>query len=185
MSIYILKCLTNAEEYIKVEGDIGKIKIPILNSEIHKLTEDKLELGISEEGGLEIPDVLYYEGILFVSNQIKELMNINNANYIFWKEVDIKSEKYGIHEKFWIMVPPRIDCIDIDRSIIDFSSWHFADGIIPVFEFSSISIVKKMLGRFEVFKILGILDNNIYVTEKIYTQINFGEFEGIDFIKLQ
>lgn len=108
MDIYVLKCFSSAEEYIKLTGDIVNIKIPILKSEIHNLSKEKIYFDISEEGVLEVPDVIYYEGAFLVSNGIKELMDINNVDYIFWKEAIIQSDRYGIHEKFWIIVPPKI-----------------------------------------------------------------------------
>ncbi len=185
MNIYIIKCLSGAEEYIQIVGDVSKIRMHIVKSEIHLLKDDVVPFEISEQGGLLVPDVLYYEGIYLFSNRVKELLDRNKADYLHWIKADIHSEKLGIKEEFWILIPPKIDCIDIDRSDIDVSGWDYSDGIVPMFEYSSLKIIPGLLGKYEMFKILGIRDNNIYVTDRLYEQIKAQNYDGLEFIKLQ
>ena len=182
--IYIMKTLSGAEEYIKLEGNLAQLKEACIKSEIQYLSHEKVTFQVSEQGGLEIPDVICQEGIVFISSQIKEMLDLEGIDYVFYKQADIISDKYGIHENFWIMVPPRIDCIDLDKS--DFvAEWDFEEGLVPVLNVNEIRIMPKLLGRFEIFKIFGIADNNIYVRERIYQVLNSGHYEGITFILLQ
>lgn len=185
MTIYILKCLSSAEEYIQIHGDVSKIRMHIIKSEINLIYDNVVHFEISDHGGLEVPDILYYEGIYLVSNRVKELLGRNNADYLHWIKANLQNKKLGMQEVFWILIPPKIDCIDIDKSDIDISDWDYLDGIVPMFDYTSLRIVTKLLGRYEVFKILGIRDNNIYITERMYEQIKSHNFEGIEFIKLQ
>lgn len=181
--IYVLKSLSGAEEYIKIKGDISNIKIPVIKSEIQYLNKEKIELSISESGGLEIPDIIYYEGIFFVSNKLKLFFDSMGIDYVFWKASDIHSEQFGIHETFWILVPQRIDCLDIDKSVFDLE-WDFQDGLLPMLKIQKIVIQPKLIGNFHIFKILGIMDNNIYVTKELFEKISSCNFKGIDFLKL-
>ena len=181
--IYVLKSLSNAEEYIKINGNISNIKIPVMKSEIHHLDKKTIEFSISDEGGLSIPDLIYYEGIFLFSNKLKQALDERNIDYVFWKKADVNSEQFGIHESFWIIVPPRIDCIDIDKSDLNFE-WDFEGGLLPMLEANKIVIQNKLVGRFEVFKLLGIMDNNIYITSKLREVIISKGFEGIEFLKL-
>ena len=181
--LYVLKSLSAAEEYIKVKGDISNIKLPIRKSETQYLNKEKIELGILESGGLEIPDVIYYESIFLISNRLKQLFDTVGIDYVFWKPADIHSEQFGIHETFWIIVPQRIDCLDIDNSIFD-SEWDFQDGLVPMLNIEKIAVLSKNIGNFQIFKILGITDNNIYITRELFEKISLGDFKGIDFLKL-
>lgn len=183
LEIYVLKTLSAAEEYIQIEGNITDIKIPLLKSELQYLNKEKIVFDISEEGGLEIPDALYYDGSFLVSDKFKRLLDSLNIDYIFWKPADIHSEQFGIHETFWIMVPPRIDCLDIDESVYN-TKWDFQDGLLPMLEVEKIIVDPKLIGRFHLFKILGVLDNNIYVTNQLVEKLKPYHLKGVCFFKL-
>lgn len=185
VGIYVLKSMMIAEEYIKLDADFSGIKIPCIKSEFQFLDRTPLEITISDEGGLEIPDVIYQDGMWLISTQLKECLERFGCDYVFYKQVKILSDKFGIHETFWIIVPPRIDCLDLDDSIIKEKQWDFEDGLVPSFECEKIKIMVKNLGNYAIFKILGILDNNIYVTEELFQAIHSLHLEGIEFIKIQ
>lgn len=180
---YILKSLSEAEEFIKIKGSVAKIKIPVMKSEIHHLDKKRIMFDISEEGGLEIPDLIYQEGVFLLSDRIKQRFDAVGIDYVFWKEADIHSEQFGIHETFWVIVPPRIDCIDLDKSELNLQ-WNFEEGLLPMLESRKIVIQPELTGRFQVFKILGVMDNNIYVEEELYEAMNQYELKGITFIKI-
>lgn len=181
---YMLKSLSAAEEYIKLKGRLSGLKGPCIKSEIQYLDRAGILLGISDEGGLEIPDVIYQDGIFFVSGQVKDLLDSQGIDYVFYKEADIVSDKFGIHETFWIMVPPRIDCVDVDKSHIRLE-WDFEDGLAPMLDAGRIRIIPKMTGRFEIFKVFGIADNNVYMSKRLYEILDSRRLEGIEFVLLQ
>lgn len=179
---YILKSLSEAEEFIRIKGNVANIKIPVMKSEIQHLDKKRVVFDISEEGGLEIPDLICKEGIVLVSDRVKQLFDAMGIEYVFWKEADIHSERFGIHETFWIIVPPRIDCLDLDKSEWD-PQWDFEEGIVPMLESKKIVIRPELTGRFQIFKILGVMDNNIYVDKALYEAMNSCNYNGITFIK--
>lgn len=180
-NIYVIKTLSLAEEYIQLEGDISKYRIPSMKSELQYIDKNEITMGISVNGGFEVPDIISKDGITFISNRFKQAFDEEHIDYLFYKKVNIISDLFGIHETFWILIPPRIDCLDLDESKIDFN-WDYENGLIPMFQAEKIVILKKMLGRFEVFKIAGIQDNNIYLTEKVCNKLRSLNLEGIEYI---
>ncbi len=149
-----------------LSGDFFSIKRYCVKSEPQFLDRKPVTFEISDNGGLEIPDVICQEGIWFVSDKMKDILDNRGADHIFYKKAEIVSKKFGIFENFWIMVVPRIDCLDIDESVLD-NNWDFSDGIIPNMNFEKICISPKLIGRYEIFKIIGINDFNIYVTQEM------------------
>lgn len=182
MDFYILKSISNAEEYVVLTGDFSMLKRPCMRSEYQFLDKKTIRIGVSEDGGLEIPDVIFQDGIWFISDKIKDAFDNYGIDYVFYKKAEIVSDKYGIFENFWIMVPPRIDCLDIDESDYD-NDWDFNDGLIPNMEVRKISISGKLTGRFEIFKIIGINDFNIYVSSGIRDVLTSMSASGITIIK--
>lgn len=79
----MLKTLSGAEEYIKLEGNLAQLKEACIKSEIQYLTPEKTIFQVSEQGGLEIPDIICQEGIFLISSQIKELLDSEGIDYIF------------------------------------------------------------------------------------------------------
>ena len=182
--IYCLKTLSGAEEYVRLKGDVSNIKNPARTSEIQYLNKEKIKMDISDDGGLEFPDLIYHEGIMFASDRFKRFLDSKNIDYLFWKPVEISSEKFGKHEKFWVMVSPRIDCLDVSLSKIADRDWNFDNGMLLQLEAEKIVIDPAHIGNFQIFKILGINDNNIYVTKELYEQLEAQNFEGVFFNKL-
>ncbi len=182
-SVYVMKLLSDTEEYIRLEGDFSALKDPCMKSEIQYLDKEKAVFQVSEEGGLELPDFMVQEGIVFVSAACKEWMEEEGMDYVFFKQAEVYSDTFGIHETYWIMVPPRIDCLDIDKSVLHLE-WDFYDGLLPLLEAEKIAVFPEMAGRFQMFKILGLLDNNIYVREAFYQKAQFQGWDGVCFMKL-
>lgn len=183
MAFYILKSTSNAEEYALLSGDFSDLKKPCMKSEYQFLNKKPVTFNISDAGGLELPDVIMQEGIWLISDKVKNTFDEFGVDYVFYKKANIVDKKFGVSEIYWIMVPPRIDCLDIDESNID-TSWDFRDGVVPNLNFSRIVISSRMLGRYDIFKIIGINDYNIYVTQKMYKVLSSKKFSGITLMKL-
>lgn len=184
MGIYVLKVTSNSKEYIKIDGNIANIRIPIMKSEVHLLTKERVVFDILDSGGREIPDFLYHEGILLVSDRVKEFFDSKDMDYFFYKEAILQSKSLSIYERFWIVVPPRIDCVDMSKCEINLDSYDYLNGIIPMFECENILLSEKLIGRFTMFKVLGVLDNNIYVTNNLNEEM-MKNFSGVCFVNLQ
>lgn len=154
-----------------------------MRSEFQFLDRKTVRFEISEDGGLEIPDVILQDNVWFISDKVKDTLDDYGADYVFYKKAEIVCDKFGIFENYWIMVPPRIDCLDIDESDFD-NEWDFHDGIIPNMDFRKITISPGMLGRYEIFKIMGIDDYNIYITSHMYEVLSSKSFSGLALFKI-
>lgn len=183
MDFYILKSTSNAEEYVVLSGDFFKLKRPCMRSELQFLDKSPVRFQISENGGLEVPDVILQEGVWFIADRVKDTLDNFGVDYVFYKKAEIVSDKFGIYETYWIMVPPRIDCLDLDESDLD-DKWDFSDGLIPNMNFRKITISPGMTGRYDMFKITGINDCNIYITSKMYDVLSSESFSGLALFKL-
>lgn len=166
-----------------LKGDFLSLRRHCMRSEYQFLDSKPVRFEISEEGGLELPDVLLQEGIWFVADRVKDTLDNFGADYLFYKKAEIVGNKFGIFETYWILVPPRIDCLDLDESDLD-GSWDFRDGLIPDMEFRKISISPGMTGRYDMFKIIGINDYNIYITSELYDVLLYGSFSGLSLFKI-
>ena len=181
--IYVLKTFSNAEEYIRPDGDVHSCRLPAMMSELQFLDRSEIWLGLSDDGGLEIPDVLVYDGILFVSDRLKQAMDEFRVDYVFYKKTNIASQRLGIRETFWMMIPPRLECLDTERSIFD-GNWHFEDGLIPRLRADKIVVDVSRLGRYKIFKIAGLLDDNVYLTEELCQYLKGKSLEGVTYFTL-
>lgn len=182
--IYALKAFSSAEEYIHLEGEFAQFRLPCMKSEIQFLNRDEVTVSIALEGGLEVPDLIFQDGIHFVSDYFRKLMDKEHIDYVFYKKIRAVSDLLGIHETFWMIIPPRIDCVDLEQSVVN-TEWDFENGLVPGLEAEKLVLSEKMLGRFQIFKVAGILDNNIYLTEQLMERMQAARLEGVGFWPLQ
>lgn len=181
--LYALCSDAGAEEYIKLTGEFAELSGPCRRGEPQYLTRDPVAFEIAEEGGLEIPDVLAQEGVLFVSDQFRAALMDAGQNHLFFKRVDVDSVHFGIHETFWITVVPRIDCLDAEASGLE-GCWDAEDGVIPCWEPARICINPACAGRYGIFRLLGVADDTVYVREPLYRKLCSAGFAGLDFFEL-
>lgn len=175
--------MSNAEEYIVLSGNFSDLKVHCMRSELQFLDRRPVRFEISENGGMDIPDFILQDNIWFISDKVKDTLDNCGVDYVFYKKAEIVCEKFGIFENYWIMVPPRIDCIDIDKSDFD-NEWDFNDGLIPNMNYKKIAISPGMIGRFEIFKIVGVNDYNIYITPHMYEVLSSKAFSGLALFKI-
>lgn len=172
--------------------------IPLFNDRIDKLSShfrrderwylDNSEerIALDENGGLQIPDVIFHKDLLLFSNGLKLFLDGQGIDYVFYKKVVISDEVIGIEEAFWLVSIPRIDCIDIDKSdISNKMEYDILDGIVPFYEIENPVIVPNQCGRYKIFRILGSTSEIVYCTEDLVDKISSEQFDGIKFTKLQ
>lgn len=182
MSIFTIKSMGNIDEYIDIDTEFSDIQMYCRKSEFQYLNKEKLVIGILDSGGIEFPDLIVKGDIWLFSNYIIQNIKSDIEDYVFLKQVDINCDLIGKKEKYWIAVPPRIDCLNLDKSKINYE-WDFELGIIPLLESKKTVIDEKLTGYYLMFKALGIDDSSIYVKEELVNKIKNLNPEGIKFIK--
>ena len=67
-----------------------------------------LTVGLSDDGGLEFPDLLLYEGVPLLSTKFSELLAKLDVLQPFCKTIILKEDLLGYLEKYILYVPPRV-----------------------------------------------------------------------------
>ena len=65
-------------------------------------------IGLSDEGGLEFPDLLMYEGVPLLSAKFVECLLKLKTYLPFRKPITIKDDFLGYMERYVLIVPPRV-----------------------------------------------------------------------------
>ena len=184
MQFYTVKAFGAVEEFIKIDTGLNVIKDACRKSEIQYLDRKIITIAASESGGIEFPDLIIYEDMYLFSNDVIDQIKKEIEEYVFLKPIEITCDVIGKKELYWLIVPPRIDCLDLDNSEVE-DEWDFELGIIPVLHCKKTRIDEKLVGNFEVFKIAEIDDNNIYINENIKNKIININPEGIKIIAIK
>lgn len=185
--LYRLDVLSVSDKYIipVFNGSINNLKSFFFRDEIWHIDKGREVISISENGGINIPDIISCEDMILISNKLKKFLIKEGIDYIFYKEVLISDEVIGLEEIFWLVSIPRIDCIDFERSIIeDKDEYDYKDGIVPFYNITQPVIVPENCGRYEIFRILGATSNTIYVFDRLYERLKSEKFIGIGFRKI-
>ncbi len=185
--IYKINILSISENYIipLINDNIRKLKTHFYRDELWMLNDDAETISIDESGGIDIPDIMRCEDLLFFSDKLKSFLDSCGVNYLFYKKVIISDDIVGIEEIFWIVSVPRIDCIDFEKSsIIDADEYDYNDGIVPFYNIENPIIDPSACGRYNIFRILGSTSDAVYVTDILYEKLKKENFIGLGFRKI-
>ena len=179
----MLDILSVSEEYIvpKLNDNLISMKTHFIRDELWYLDHDREVIPL-DDGGLEIPDIISCQEMIFISDKLKRFLINNGIDYIFYKEILVSDDVFGIEELFWLISVPRIDCIDFERSTItDKEEYDYNNGIVPFYNIEDPVIISECCGRYEIFRILGSTSNMVYVKGKLYQKLQAENFIGIGF----
>lgn len=102
----------------------------------------------SDEGGIDFPEFYYDEAIPLFSEELFAKMKEHGVDNLLEKQVTVVCEATGEKRRYILGLPPRIDALRknaLDKLEIDIS----------------------LLGNFKIFKLAGVPDNNIYITDEL------------------
>ena len=107
--------------------------------------------------------------IPLISGRVKALfekMGVTNGELLY-RTVTLHSET---ETQFYLALPQRIDCLDKSRTQLN-----------PMGRAEKLVITENNVGYFNVFKVRGIVNNNIIVSEKLMDALTKANFIGFDF----
>lgn len=186
MKYYILYADVSIAGYALPGSDINRLLRGCEFSEFQFLTHDPVEVALSSAGGLDFPDLMIREGCIpLISQRLREAFLSLNLENIFYKPVNLVFRELGVDEPFWLALPPRIDCLDWEKSEV-------AEDNDPVFPFwARLHEAKKIVidpdktGRYKIFKLPSCLSNQqIIVDEEVKTCLERKHFENVYFSPL-
>lgn len=127
-------------------------------SQFQHLTKNELKIVLKTDS-FDFPDFLLIKDSvpLFSDYLFNSIRTLDNTDNIFTRSVII--EQNGESEHYIMAVPSRIDCLNLEDSALQ----SCEEGFYAY----SIAINGDAVGRYEMFKIWGIKNPNIYITTKM------------------
>lgn len=186
--MHLIKITSNAEEFIRLEGNFSLLKKANLKGELQYIDSKPMIVGITIDSGYEVPDIITEDSLIFISKKMKDFFDKFGIDYVFYKKVEVRGEEYGIYEVFYLMIVPRVDCLELDSLPQKDVLWDYRDGLIPLInndEAPNFRIIKAMIGRYDIFRVLGLYQNVFYITDKLYQELERQSFIGLLCIQCQ
>ena len=185
MDIFALLATSNTDRYIIPEIDeseVTKLKPFVSKGELQFIGHNPVTCSVSEQSGFEAADYIYNRGFHIFSERLKRFFDNEGIDNVFYKPMNIISEELGIDERYYITVVPRIDCLDIEKSVSeDERNWDTGFGMIPRLKFENLHIKNTSIGRYKMFRLLGIEDEKIYITDELCLSLKDESFLGLEY----
>ena len=165
---FVIDSVLSRDDYIKIEFSLDKFnRSACLKSEFQYLYHSVISVEVDEGSGEIFQDFVYMYGVLLISERLKNLFDSLDIDYLFYKRVLLTKKNIGKEEVYWLTVPERIDCLDKENSEIKASRYV-----------ESIKIEEDRTGRYEIFKLAGVKNEEIIISERIATALRDSNFTG-------
>lgn len=185
MKFFVMYAETCVEDYVEPGAEIFELERGCLNSEFQFLDKTPLSVEISEDGGIYFPDFILSGTIPLVSTSIKRTLDKFGVDYIFYKPVQLTCSELGRAENYFLALPPRINCLDLQKSIVEVEENKFILPLELIREATKICIAENQIGRYDIFKLAGVVNQEIIVTERLKNVLAAGNFENLFFCELE
>ena len=185
MKFFVMYAETCIEEYAEPGAEIFELERGCLNSEFQFLDHSPLSVEISDEGGVYFPDFILSGTIPLVSTPMKRTLEKFGADYLFYKPVQLTCAELGRAENYFLALPPRINCLDTRKSVIEVEDNNFILPTELIREATKICIAENQIGRYDIFKLAGVVNQEIIVTEKLKDALAAENFENLFFYELE
>ena len=180
MKFYGLDAAHEIDDYLQPNFDADafkRLERPCADSEFQFLDRKPLRIELEptiETTGIIIPDFIYERGIPLISDAFKGLLDREAIDYLLVKKIILSKSAVGWEEIFWLALPPRIACLELEASEVD-PILHRAERL---------SVKPERIGRYEIFKAAGIVNDDIILTEALADKIRAEDFIGVHVFEL-
>ena len=171
---YLMEASTNVKEYISVRNGMKEYEKFCQMSEFQFLNSDPITVEVDEDSGRVFQDFIYDKGVPLISDSLKDFFDAFGVDYLFYKNVILTKQKIGIEELYWLALPQRINCLNRDESDID-EVLNYADEIV---------INEDKVGRYDIFKLAGVTNLEIIISEQLAEALKAQKFVGLHINKL-
>ena len=132
-----------SEFYVKVKVP-REIKRGVKDSEFQFLNHREIVVELEDTYGTDFPDLIMAENYVpFVSTKLKQLFDTWGIDNLYYKKIVLNLSGYDISEVYWLALPPRIDCLDPEKSF---------DKELEIC--NKIIILPDKVGNYDIFKLL-------------------------------
>lgn len=160
---------SNVEEYLKPGQDLEYLSRPCSMSEFQYLDKTAVYSELDKDSGTVCQDFIYENGIPLISERLKEFFDGFGIDNLFYKKVILQKKDTGMEELYYLALPPRINCLDFEKSEID-EVLNVADEIV---------IQTNKVGRYDIFKLAGVTNTEIIVTGRLALALKEQKFAGM------
>lgn len=171
---YFLDASKNVEEYISISDGIKEIEKPCQLSEFQFLDKKPIHIEADEDSGRIFQDFMYDKGVPVISDRMKDCLDSLFVDYLFFKKILITKKKLGMEEVYWLALPPRINCLNREESEID-EMLNVAEKIV---------INEGKVGRYEIFKLGGVGNLDIIISDNVANVLKEKKFVGVHIYKI-
>ena len=174
---YELDSSHSVSEYVEIGDSLADYEEACINSDYHLIDTGVIEAEADPDSGDEFPDFIYHDGVPLISERMKQFFDKQkvDSDSILYKKVILKKSNIAKEEVYWLALPRRIDCLDYDKSEID--------SVLE--EASHIHIIKKLVGRYKIFKLAGVTNLEIIITADFAEALKQQHFIGVHIIEIK
>lgn len=162
---FLIAADTLDSDYIYLDDEeIPKgVKRAAKQSAFQFVERDLQELLLDDRSGQQLPDLICdpHNNVPLISDKLKRVFDEYDIRYLFYQRIKLVRKKDGLSERYWLAIPPRIDCLQLDDSCVD-TLWNKA---------TKITIDSEKTGNFDIFKISGVSNQEIIITEQLKNAI--------------
>ena len=166
MNFYELYAETIIEDYAEPGDGLNVLARACRRSEFQFLDRTALDVELSAESGRDFPDFICRDAVPLVSEKFRRALYEAGVDNLFFKRIYLTAE--DVREPYWLALPPRIDCLDMKRSVVEVEDNEFLEPDELLREVKKISIDVKKIGNYKIFKLPVEFENQeIVVTESL------------------
>lgn len=185
MAFYRLYAYTAVEEYAEPDDSIRDLDRACLTSEFQFLDRSAITVGLSDESGLQFPDFILSGPVPLVSVRFRSIFEQNGIDNLYYKPIQLVADTLGIAEQYWLALPPRINCLDLERSIIEVEENRYLPENQRMRTVKKPVISSVAVGNYMIFKLAGVVNQDIYITENLHQAIASADLENVHFAKVE
>lgn len=166
---FVIDASPNVKEYLRIGGSLDAIRKACAMSEFQYLDRSALCSELEKDSGDICQDYIYERGIPLISEKTKRIFDEFGVDYLFYKKIILQKSDVGLEEPYWLALPPRINCLNLEESEID-EILNVADEIV---------INDSRVGRYDIFKLAGVTNLEIIITEKLAVELKKHKLIGM------
>ncbi|MCR5834293.1 MAG: hypothetical protein K6G55_06575 [Selenomonadaceae bacterium] len=188
MKFYEMYADTCIEDYVSLDVNSfdENFTDACYRSEFQYLDHQPIEVEISTEGGLTFPDFLICGGCIpLVSEKLRRIFDSVHVDNLFYKPITLTFNQLGYAEHYYLALPPRIDCLNREESIIEIEENEYALPEELMKTITKIVVNPFKAGNYKIFKLPSFSSNTeIIITDELKKLLERNSLENVNFLEL-
>lgn len=159
-----------------------QLKRACRRGEFQYVDRDLSELSLAADCGDVCPDLLYdaLHEIPLISDRLKDVFDWLDVRNLYYQRVRLTRKTPPFLARYWLAIPPRIDCLNRKASQI------LEDPECPdAGEATRIVVNEAKTGNYDIFKLSGVVNEEIIVSNRLREAVELIKPEGIFFLPVE